>query len=220
MESQFWLKNPKVLINNFLRFIPTKNYNEVENYNAITLFCIYLIILLLIFKKPIQWLYIPIIIMVIIILMYFVKSPEKFNNIIETGYINSDDKLQFARTTNEEKRDKTMSADLSYKCRRPTKDNPYMNPDVTNFNTPAPAPCNSDDEQINNEITKSFNHDLYMDVDDAFEKMNSQRQFYTVPTASIPNNRDDFANWLYKSPATCKEDQEQCLRYEDLRYKR
>ena len=50
--------------------------------------------------------------------------------------------------------------------------------------------------------------------------MNSQRQFYTMPNTTIPNAQDDFAKWLYANPKTCKEDQEFCLRYEDVRAKR
>jgi hypothetical protein len=141
---------------------------------------------------------------------------ESFAPIIETGYIDSNDNLRFNRVTGR----LTKGSDVSYSCRKPTIDNPFMNPPITDFNTDAPAACNSDDENIKNSITKSFNNNLYMDIDDAFDKMNSQRQFYTVPNTAIPNNQGDFANWLYRTPVTCKEDQEQCLRYEDLRFKR
>ena len=144
------------------------------------------------------------------------KNKENFRPIIESGYIDSDDKLTFNRVNGRQ----NDGTDVTYECRPPTKDNPFMNPPISDFNTNAPVACNSDDEDIKNSITKSFNSDLYRDIDDAFNKMNSQRQFYTVPNTSIPNNQGEFANWLYRCPATCKEDQEQCLRYEDLRYKR
>jgi hypothetical protein len=41
-----------------------------------------------------------------------------------------------------------------------------------------------------------------------------------MPNTVIPNKQDEFAKWLYLQPKTCKEDQEQCLRYEDVRSKR
>jgi len=50
--------------------------------------------------------------------------------------------------------------------------------------------------------------------------MNSQRQFYTMPwTSSIPDPKGEFKNWLYKSPKTCKENSDFCLKYEDVRQK-
>ena len=32
-----------------------------------------------------------------------------------------------------------------------------------------------------------------------------KENFYTTPNTTIPNNQGDFANWLYKTPKTCKE---------------
>lgn len=215
----FWLNDPAILTKTYLQFIPTKNMTNNQRYNAMTLFAIYFLVLLLVFKKPIYWIYFPIIFMIIIIILHLMEKKtkkESFTPIIETGYIDSDDNLRFSRVTGR----LTKGPDVTYSCRKPTIDNPFMNPPITDFNTDAPAACNSDDENIKNSITKSFNNNLYMDIDDAFDKMNSQRQFYTVPNTAIPNNQGDFANWLYRTPVTCKEDQEQCLRYEDLRFKR
>lgn len=219
----FWLNDPKVFIKNYLNFVPTKSMTLIERYNAITLFCFYALILMIIFRQPIYWLYIPISIIVIVILLNTIKETkntqtekETFKPIIESGYIDSDGTMRFNRVTDLP----TTKPEVSFTCRKPTKDNPFMNPLVTDFNTFTPTACNSDDEEINNEITKAFKSDLFSDVNDAFDKMNSQRQFYTVPNTSVPNNQSEFANWLYRCPVTCKEDQEQCLRYEDLRFKR
>ena len=52
---------------------------------------------------------------------------------------------------------------------------------------------------------KLFSSSLIRDVNDLFGKNNSQRQFYTVPGNSIPNDQDTFAKWLYATPKTCKE---------------
>ena len=221
----FWLDQPLILYENYLYFIPTPQMTMNQKFNAITLFCIYALILLLLFNRNILLICLPIILIIIIILLHAVEkkygknnnsiNPETFND-MEVGYYDSNGELRFNRTTSLP----TKKADVTYSCRKPTVDNPFMNPPISDFNTEAPAPCNTDDENINNEINKAFKTDLYMDIDDVFSKKNSQRLFYTVPNASIPNNQEDFANWLYRAPVTCKEDQEQCLRYEDLRFKR
>jgi hypothetical protein len=104
-------------------------------------------------------------------------------------------------------------------CRKPTIDNPFMNPLVTDFNIDSPpVACNSSDDEIKDEIDEKFHAELYMNITDIFNIKNSQRQFYTIPSPSIPTNTIDFANWLYKTPDTCKENGENCLENEDLRY--
>lgn len=151
------------------------------------------------------------------------KNNTQLNNKItndfinaEIGYYDSDNKLRFDRTTN---RLSTNNNNLSYECKRPSNDNPFMNIDLHDFdNKEYVSACNADDDEIHNESVKSFNDKLFMNLDDSFEKTNSQRQFFTTPNTRIPNNQIEFANWLYKSPTTCKEDNEKCLRYEDLRY--
>nr|QBK88385.1 MAG: uncharacterized protein LCMiAC01_00490 [Mimivirus LCMiAC01] len=106
-------------------------------------------------------------------------------------------------------------------CRLPTKDNPFMNPDLTEFNAgDIPVACNANDEDINEQTKVFYNHDLFRDIDELWEKKNSQRQFYTVPNTTVPNNQVEFAKFLYSTGPTCFESQGACLRYEDLRFKR
>ena len=222
-NNVFWLKNPTVLINNYLRFIPTKNMSTIQKYNSITLFCLYAIILMILFNKSIYYIYLPFIVIIIVIIMYYIgdrkisDDKETFEPVIETGYIDSNDEIRINRVTDRP----TDKTDVTYSCRKPTPNNPFMNPPISDYNKESiPVACNSDDKDINNEINKSFNSGLFLNIDDLFDKMNSQRQFYTVPNTAIPNNQTEFANWLYRAPVTCKEDQEKCLRYEDLRFKR
>jgi hypothetical protein len=114
------------------------------------------------------------------------------------------------------------------KCVMPTKDNPFMNFLLSDYmdNPDRPEACNAvlenEDEidNINMDTTDKFNDNLYRNLNDLFDRKNSQRQFYTVPVTTLPNDQKSFAEWLYKIPETCKTDQTNCLKYEDLRYKR
>lgn len=56
--------------------------------------------------------------------------------------------------------------------------------------------------------------------DDILGDKKVQRQFYTLPAKTIPNDQTGFAKWLYETPQTCKENTMNCLRYEDVRYSR
>ena len=143
----------------------------------------------------------------------------------EIVYYDSNNKLRFDRTyidrtTNKEHKDNyPNSYNLMYECKKPTKNNPFMNIDLHDYddNQNVQA-CNADDDEINYDMIHSYNSRLFMDLDDTYSKFNSQRQFYTTPNTRIPNNQIEFAEWLYKAPETCKENNEHCLRYNDIRY--
>jgi len=246
----FWLDNLKVLYknDNYLSIIPSKENTYVENLNAITRICIYYMIILFLFQMNIEYYYISLILIIFMIGLFHVWKndfKQTINNNtqinddtssnndrraveIESGYIDSDNKLHVGKYQKKDKLqfkpDFTPEQLLKYQnasCRKPTGDNPFMNPNVVDFNNDdQPVACNSDDDDIKEGEKTNFNLDLYRDVSDLFDIKNSQRQFFTVPNTAIPNDQTGFANWCYKSPSTCKENQTNCLRYEDIRYNR
>lgn len=243
MNTIFWLNNPKILYENYLDFIPNKSMNTTELYNSISLLLIYITILLLIFNR--KYVLVPIILLILIVIFNIISDnkTEHFNSNLtynsdlnnpdqpiypndikkfETGYYDFDDKLRFNRIKSEEINSKNeYKNDLTFECRQPTDNNPFMNPDITDYNSPKEVvACNAADPEIEKNITKSFNSGLFKNIEDVLSGHTSERQFYTVPNTEVPNHENEFANWLYKAPSTCKEDQSKCLRQEDLRYKR
>ncbi len=71
---------------------------------------------------------------------------------------------------------------------------------------------------INNPLVKQtlddyFRVQWFSDPTDVFGKNQSQRQFVTQPSTTVPNDQGAFADWLYKIPGkTCKEGgREACL---------
>ena len=88
-------------------------------------------------------------------------------------------------------------------CRPPSLNNPFMNVLLSDDRTVDEA-CKYTKE-TRAQIDSAFNSNLYQDVDDVYGTNNSQRQFYTMPSTTIPNNQDQFAKWLYKTGPTCKE---------------
>ena len=56
-----------------------------------------------------------------------------------------------------------------------------------------------------------FKTPVYKDVTDIYERNFSERQFYSVPATTIPNDQESFSKWLYFRKPTCKENNgEQC----------
>ena len=51
---------------------------------------------------------------------------------------------------------------------------------------------------VKQNVEDNFNTNLYKDVSNVFNKKNSQRQFYTNPSTTIPNDQKNFANWLWE----------------------
>ena len=96
----------------------------------------------------------------------------------------------------------------------PSNDNPFMNINlITSNRTQNSAPLSYNKPGLQAEIDEKFNHDLFRDVSSVYGKRNSQRQFYTVPSTTIPNNQTSFAKWLYNTDATCKENTIKCAPY-------
>lgn len=232
----FWMEKPSILLNSFDKFIPTKNMTRNQQMNAITLFSIYaLLIIQFIGQTNTITNIIFFGIILLMIFLYYTKyrkidvdDIEQFE--VEAGYVDSDNKLRlgkFYSAQNENvklneyvKKQSEKNKDILDVPRQPTINNPYMNPILTDYNTEnAPYPVGVDDDVIKEQINLTYNKDLFKDMSDLFDEKNTQRQFYTVPGGSIPNDQQKFAEWCYKTPKTCKEDSRYCVAFDDIRYR-
>ena len=122
---------------------------------------------------------------------------------------NQESKKKFREELNIKDRD---YIDNNY-CVKPNKDNPFMNPNIlnNNYNYNIKA-CNIDNIKIKKEMNNYFKTPIYKDVIDIYEKKFSDRQFYTMPSTTIPNDQEAFSKWLYTRQKTCKENSgNQCL---------
>lgn len=88
-------------------------------------------------------------------------------------------------------------------CQVPTMNNPFMN--VLMTDPPSRDGACKYTETTKEQIESAFNSNLYQDVNDVYGRNNSQRQYYTMPATTVPNDQEKFANWLYKTEPTCKE---------------
>ncbi len=255
-DEKFWMDDLRELYQNrnYLKFFPRYEMTRSEQLNAITRFCMYFIILILLFDKNEDWLYIPITIIVLVVILYNVNRSDKnsqskenskilndrqnslieeerlenfqfksdgekhyrtdiddqyynlSNDSLESGYYDSNGVLRVGpntspRTCHNPKMKDLLTLDefinlQKNTCRKPTVDNPVMNTNITDYNNGnPPAACNADDEEISDNIAVKFNHDLFRDVDELWERENSQRSFYTMPNHGIPNEQVEFARW-------------------------
>lgn len=241
----FWYDDLSILINTkrLTEFFPNKKLSLHENLNTLTRLALYTSILLIFYTKDIRWINIFVFALFFTYYLYHNESnaPTQIKSISTPAPLNEtktptqksietfDSELaeyQYIQPSTLEP--STPEPTSNKKCTRPTIDNPFMNmtmKDYLNFDSQGniierPPACDTSDKDVKKEIDDNFKNNLYMDVNDLFGKFNSQRQFYTMPSTDIiPDINGEFKNWLYKSPKTCKEDQDYCLKYEDIRAK-
>jgi c-di-AMP phosphodiesterase-like protein len=92
-------------------------------------------------------------------------------------------------------------------CVKPSVENPFMNPSIVDYsnNNNNIKACPFNNEIINDNINTYFKKNVYKDINDFYERKFSERQFYTVPSTTIPNDRQSYEKWLYYKDKTCKE---------------
>lgn len=193
MNSKFWFEDPSVLFNrnNYMLFFPTSYMNHHQKLNSLIRLSVYISIVMFLYSMNYLYLFIPIVTMILTFLMfkssnYRLKSKETFCE--DKNYIN------------------------------PTKDNPFMNILMNEYiDNPCRDTILNNEQSNNNEIIKNvndkFNINLYKDLSDVYDKMNSQRQYYTTPITTIPNKQKDFADWCFRTNKTCKENNgSQCVK--------
>lgn len=97
----------------------------------------------------------------------------------------------------------------------PTARNPFMNVllDEYKYNPKRAGAAAVNDPALQVTLDDFFRTEFNRDPTDVFGRSQSQRQFITMPSTSIPNDQESYQNWLYKLPGkTCKEGgREACL---------
>ena len=90
----------------------------------------------------------------------------------------------------------------------PSARNLFMNVliDEIKYNPGRPEAAPVDNPTVKQTMDDYFRVQWFSDPTDVFGKNQSQRQFVTQPSTTVPNDQGAFADWLYKIPGkTCKE---------------
>lgn len=190
----FWINNLNELFN--FTLIPNNYMTFEDKMNSILRLILFIgIIATLVFNDYRYILMIIIIFMISVFIYNFqlnnIKNAEKFLDNRDLDVV--DNKI----------------------CSKSTIENPFMNPSLTDikYNSNKPSACSIDDVNVQKKINDNFYKRLYRDVGDLYGKMSSERQFYTVPCTTIPNDQEGLGKWLYDRGPTCKENNgEQCYR--------
>jgi hypothetical protein len=170
-----------------LSIVPDKTQTLTEQLNTVMRFTIYFSVIMWIIQKDARVVYLVVFVAMI------------------TYIINTQNELE--STTRRELFDKlNMTEDLKKRaCVLPSKNNPFMNVnylDYTDFPN-RPRACKMED--VKEEVANNFEIGLHRLENDVYKNTASDRQFFTNPNTTIPNDQTSFAEWLYKTGPTLKE---------------
>ena len=90
----------------------------------------------------------------------------------------------------------------------PSPRNPFMNVlvDEVKYNPTRAEAASTQTPVVKATLDDFFRVNWFSDPTDVFGRNQSQREFITMPSTTIPSDRESYQNWLYKIPGkTCKE---------------
>ena len=190
MPEKIWFDDLPAFItyDNYFVILPLQQMTLEEKINAILRFFIYLGIFLALIKDDYRYIFLGIITAFVSIFLYKYELREKAENekFLEMNQIDIvDNKV----------------------CSRSTVDNPFMNTSIADrvLNPEHPKACNIDNPELKKIVQNNFDKRMFKDVNDIYDKNASQRQFYSMPVTTIPNDQKIFSEWCYKNGPTCKE---------------
>ena len=179
-----WYEDPWGLIKTYDRFVPSSTDDITDQLNSAVLFALYLTIALVLIKKNIMYAYIAVLVGAF---SFFVNEHLKRQASVR-------EKLENQIGVRKQK---------GAYCTKPTPDNPFMNTPVGTTSR-APA-CKHSDPKVAMESKKHFDANLSRVFGDVYHKNASDRQFFTNPITTTPNNDEAFKEFVYKLPQTLKQ---------------
>ena len=199
-KNKFWYYNVMVLFENITETWPDESLSFPEKLNSLARLVMINGIIMSIFYKDYRYISVSLFLLLVFGL-YLRYNHSQYENIKE-------------KIENEFKSHHNpylMNGD--FECRESTPTNPFANPLYgTSFDpTLSACPYDSNKEIVNH----NFDSNLYKSHWDIYNKNNSQRQFYSLPSTSIPNDQIAYANWLYGKSDTCKSNYKTCTGFEN-----
>lgn len=195
VSDKIWFNDLGILFSRdrLAEFVPSQDQSDIEKLNSIVRFSVIAAIILSLYRRSFN----PYLLTVFMMGLTFVV------------YSYSENRKRYEMMTQEELKN----------CTKPDINNPFMNVllnDYAENPTRGPACSYYDESKTSNDIKKDikekFDNNLFTDFEDVFQRKNSARQFYTMPSTTIPSDRESYQDWLYKRGKSCKESNENCIK--------
>jgi hypothetical protein len=201
----FWLERPQILWEQAAEFFPfteTDRRCTAAALNSFTRFGIYLGLLLAAVRLHLGW------IIVGVLFAAFAAGAWIFMD--SRGAVREDfvDTQAPIAEASEIQNQYVPDVIGSQGRTEPTAANPFMNVLISEISdNPYRNPAaNVQSVRVRAELDDYFQTMFASDPGDVFQHTQSQRQWVTQPSTTIPNNQEAYMNWLYRTPGqSCKE---------------
>jgi hypothetical protein len=212
------LESPQILIDQATEFFPFTEHDKrctAAALNSFTRFGVYLGVLLTVLRMEVAWLLVGVAFAAFAVgaWMYMESHGAVRENFLDGARTE-------APIIEPSSVDQGYVSDIIGEVGRtqPTSANPFMNvlvPEIGDNPYRKPA-ANVQSLRVKSELDSYFETMFASDPGDTFQHTQSQRQWYTMPSTTIPNDKESFQNWLYRQPGQlCKEgNQEACTYFE------
>lgn len=184
--------------NHIFEIVPTKSMNNSQKVNAIIRFSLFLSILIYLFTENYLYLYIFLITIVVAYFIYIFSNKEFFQG--EKGETNKKSQEESGDKSSEATKHPKKENKIKVECVMPTTNNPLMNPLIGERKSYKKTSCPNTEEKIEGMIESKINASILDPSTKYF-----QRNMYTMPNTSTPNDQTTFAKWLYNTPVSCSE---------------
>lgn len=196
--DQFWTDNVEILWSGkrWKEFFPREQDTYEEKLNSVMRATLYISLVLIIMYMNLGYIWVALGGIILTIFLY-----ENHRSSKETFIVNNEE-LTPANFTPLKKGVKQYV--------EPTPDNPMMNVDLTDYRKRPNREslskiAEADDPEMKKAVDSAFYDRIFRDVSDVYSTVAAERNFYTVPVTTIPNDQKAFAEFCYGTPPTCKE---------------
>ena len=195
-SEKFWLEDPCVLITKFCKFSPFTPFTDKRlsnNMNAYTRLVIIITIIIYTITKEINYIFIGIFLIVLIIIMYYSLKKDSFTQKNQSSVKQIGSNLL--------KEAQLPRRESDYYNTQELVNNPLKNVQVTDYG----------EQQEYSKATRSdsamspFAEGKIFQTSDQWIFDRNTQPFYTTANSSVPNDQTSFANWLYGTENICKE---------------
>jgi len=208
---KYWFEdmNELISLDNMNQFLPSREMAYPAKVNSLVRLSWYIGILAGIFTSNYLYLYIPIITMIVTYVLYLFRHQELQTSLtqqkIEKALVQQGGVAPVKELDPKLVEKFQDYLDTNGLLTRPNDNNPFMNPLPFDDRKRAPAAPILSNPVNRAEIELAYDKGNWRDVNDVWDRNNGKRQFFTMPWTTYPNDQGSFANWLYKTPPTCKE---------------
>lgn len=205
-NDPFWVNDPVILIrpDRLIEFYPSLDMTTNEKINSVIRFLLISGTCTFLIKKKALPLIVMISLITVISVFYYPRADKHMvHKINRNTHVHGFPQfLQFPQSQSHSST-QYQSNISSDECVVPTKNNPFMN--VLPGDKKWSEQVNSNICEKGQNSAEKYYSNMFKDVQDMYNRNNSDRQFYSVPnqTTSL-SNREDFAQWLYGNKPNCK----------------